>query len=433
MIIKKNILIYPAGSENSINIYNSLKYNIHFELFGASMVDNHAGYIFDEEHYFEGDLSIKNEKFFDIFNNMLDSFKIDFIIPTHDEVVTFLMENENRIKAKICCSPLETTKIANDKKLTYETFKNYLFAPQIYRNEKDEKIEYPVFLKPIHGVGGKGTHKVENKEELIRLTSKNKDLLICEYLPGEEYTIDCFTDRFGSLKFCGARTRERITSGITYHSKKVDDDKKFKEIAEEINKKLKFRGAWFFQVKEDKNKELKLMEFSVRQSGTMIFFREYGFNFASLTLFDFMDQDITPIINDVNIVLDRCIHNSFKMDYKYENIYFDFDDTIVLNKKINSTAMKFIYQSLNTNKKLYLITKHEKDIYKSLKEACIDSNIFTDIIRLKPDEKKFEAIKKDKSIFIDNYFKERYEVYQNLNIPVFDVDAIECLIDDSKI
>ena len=46
---------------------------------------------------------------------------------------------------------------------------------------------------------------------------------------------------------------------------------------------------------------------------------------------------------------------------------------------------------------------------------------------------RFNVIKKDKSIFIDNYFKERYEIHQNLNIPVFDVDAIECLIDDSKI
>ena len=31
--------------------------------------------------------------------------------------------------------------------------------------------------------------------------------------------------------------------------------------------------------------------------------------------------------------------------------------------------------------------------------------------------------------FIDNYFPERLEVYQKCNIPVFDVDAVEMLID----
>ena len=97
MINKKNILIYPAGAENAINIFNSLKYNIHFELYGASMVNNHASFIYDKEHYFEGDLSIKNKDFFRIFNDMLENFKIDFIIPTHDEIAVFL--NNNGYKA----------------------------------------------------------------------------------------------------------------------------------------------------------------------------------------------------------------------------------------------------------------------------------------------------------------------------------------------
>lgn len=429
MIEKKNILIYPAGSEGAINIFNSLKYNIHFEVFGASMTNNHASFIFDEEHYFEGDLSIKNPKFFQIFNDMLKKFRIDFIIPTHDEVVTFLMQNQDKIDATICCSPLETTEIAYDKKLIYETFADNDFVTKVYKNLDD--VEFPVFLKPRHGAGGKGTKTIYDIEELKKY--EKSEMLMCEYLPGKEYTVDCFTDRHGNLKFCYARTRERITNGITYHSVKVNDNKEFERIANEINNKLVFRGAWFFQVKEDKNGKLKLMEFSVREAGTMIYFREYGFNFTALTIFDFMGQDVIPIMNDFVLTLDRCIHNSFKLNYKYENIYFDFDDTIVINEKVNSKAIQFIYQSLNSNKNIYLITKHAKDIYETLEKYHIDKNIFKEIIHLKPGEIKSNVIKKDKSIFIDNYFKERYEIHQNLNIPVFDVDAIECLIDDSKI
>ena len=50
------------------------------------------------------------------------------------------MQNENKINAVICCSPLETTQIANDKKLTYETFADYKFVPKIYKNEKDLRL-----------------------------------------------------------------------------------------------------------------------------------------------------------------------------------------------------------------------------------------------------------------------------------------------------
>lgn len=431
MINKKNILIYPAGAENAINIYNSLKYNIHFNCYGASHVDNHATYIFDKEHYCEDDFSIKSPNFFENFNKMLNKFKIDFIMCTHDEVITFLMENEDKINAKICCSPLETTKVAFDKELTYEKFMDYNFCPKIYKDTNEVKL--PVFLKPKHGAGGKGTCLVKTKEELIYQTKNNNDLLMCEFLPGNEYTVDCFTNRKGELILSLARTRERITNGIAYRSKKVENQEKFNEIAKQINEKLEFRGAWFFQLKEDENENLKLMEICVRQAGTMIYTVANGFNMSSLTIFDFMEQDITPIINNCNITLDRCIHNSFKLDYDYENIYIDFDDTLIINNQVNSAAMKFIYQSLNLNKNVYLLTKHAKNITESLNKYRISEKIFKEIIHIKENENKSSVIKKEKSIFIDNYFKERYEVYQKLNIPVFDVETIEYLNDDSKI
>ena len=424
MIEKKNVLIFPSGAENAINIFNSLKYNIHFELFGASM-------IYDEEHFiFDKELNIKDENFFNKFNELIEKLKIDFILPTHDEISYFLVKNEANIKkAKVCCSSLQACEIAYDKSKIYETFKNEFFAPIIY--EKNSNMEYPVFAKPKHGAGGKGTFKVESYSELENIDFDK--LLIMEYLPGKEYTVDCFTNRNGELQFCYARTRERVTNGIAYHSIKVEDNTEFLKIAKILNNTLKFRGAWFFQVKEDKNGKLKLMEFSIRQAGTMIYFREYGINFPALTLFDFMDLDVIPIMNNVTMVLERCIHNSFKLDYNYENVYFDFDDTIIIDKKVNTTAIKFIYQAINSNKNVYLITKHSDNIYESLKNYHIDKELFKDIIHLQPDQSKKDVIKKDKSIFIDNYFKERYEVYNELNIPVFDVDAIECLIDDSKI
>ena len=431
MISKKNILIYPAGSENAINIYNSLKYNIHFNIFGASNADNHARYIFSQENYCEDDFSIKSPNFFENFNAMLKKFNIDYILCTHDEVITFLMKNENKIAAKICCSPLETVEIAFDKELTYKRFESYFFNPTIY--EKIENVVYPVFLKPKHGAGGKGTSIANNKEELIQQLNKNNELLMCEYLPGNEYTIDCFTDKNRNLKLSFARTRERITNGIAYRSRKVENQERFEEIARMINKNLVFRGAWFFQLKEDINGNLKLMEICVRQAGTMIYTVANGFNFSALTIFDFMDQDIIPILNNCKITLDRCIHNSFKIDYQYKNVYIDFDDTLIINNKVNSTAMKFIYQSLNLNKDIYLITRHCNDINESLKKYHIDFSIFKKIIHIKENESKASVISEDKSIFIDNYFKERYEVYQKLNIPVFDVETIEYLIDDSKI
>ena len=141
MVVKKNILVYPAGSEGAINIYNALKYNIHFNVYGATMVNNHSRFIYDDEHYFEEKLSITSPEFFDNFNKILDKLNIDFILCTHDEVITFMMRNQDKIHATVCCSPLETTEIAFDKKATYDFFANCEFCPQIYKNIDEVKFK----------------------------------------------------------------------------------------------------------------------------------------------------------------------------------------------------------------------------------------------------------------------------------------------------
>ena len=213
----------------------------------------------------------------------------------------------------------------------------------------------------------------------------------------------------------------------------VNRTEKTQKIAEELNNTLEFQGAWFFQVKEDVNGNLKLMEFSVRQAGTMAFYRQLGINFAALSIFVAMGLDVKIIFNDCKLILERRLTNSYVIDYEYDKVYIDFDDTLIINGKVNSTLIKFIYQSLNLNRSVILITKHEYDLDAAFIKYRLNKELFDEIILLKPDESKYEYIDGSKSIFIDNYFLERMEVKEICKIPVFDVDAVECLIHASEV
>lgn len=426
---KYNVLIFPAGSENGLNIYESLKYNVHFNLFGASSIRDHAEYIYPSQHYFLGDYNINNPLFLEHFNEMIENNRIDFIIPTHDTVCLYLMRMEHKIKAKVVCSPLLTTEIAHSKKKMYETFKDTEFVPQLYQG-KD--VVFPLFLKPDIGAGGKRTALVQNQEELDQIIKENEDMVLCEYLPGEEYTVDCFTDRHRNLLFMGPRTRERVTMGIAFKSKSIPLDFEIEQIGKKLNDTLVFRGAWFFQLKRDKNGKLKLLEFSVRQSGTMALYRELGINFSSLSLFDFLDVDVKILKNPYQIELDRCLKNSFKIDYDYHYIYVDFDDTIIVNNKVNSKMIMFLYQAFNKGKNIILLTKHELDLHETLNQYRIYPDLFDRIIWLKAEERKSDFIEHQNAIFIDNYYKERIEVFNQHHIAVFDVDALDALVDDSE-
>ena len=57
---KANVLIFPAGGENAINIYDSLKYNLHFELFGATSKKDYSVDLYKKENFYLGDLYIND-------------------------------------------------------------------------------------------------------------------------------------------------------------------------------------------------------------------------------------------------------------------------------------------------------------------------------------------------------------------------------------
>jgi len=352
-------------------------------------------------------------------------YKIDFIIPAHDSVLLKMVENQEVIKATIITSCLETCKICRSKKRTYEVFNNIIPTPIIYN--RDQKINFPVFLKPEIGQGTKGTYKASTKEELNFYLEKDHTLLILEFLPGKEYTIDCFTDRNGNLLFAEGRERIRISNGISVHSKPVINSS-FQKLAKIINQTLSFQGAWFYQVKERANGELVLMEIAPRIAGTMSLYRVLGTNFVELSLFDKMGKGISILRNKFDIEIDRALFARFFFRKQYSCVYIDLDDTIICNNKVNTDVIKFLYQARNMGKKIILISRHKEDIKKTLSKFAISDLLFDDIILIEENQNKAKYIKNMDSIFIDDSFAERKAVLDTLKIPVFSLDSIESLL-----
>ena len=421
---KINVLVFPCGAENSIEIFTALKDVVNIELFGASSIDNHGKYLF--KNYISNIPFINKSNFVDSLNEIISTFKIDIIFPTHDDVVLKLAENESLINCKIAIAGLEQANVCRSKKLIYEIFKNEDFCPKVFKNLKEIK-EFPIFIKPDKGQGSKGSYKIENRSKLEEIDIDN--YVITEHLPGEEITVDCFSDNKNKLKFIGPRTRDRILAGISVRSKNITLSKEIMLIAEKINTILKMNGLWYFQLKKDKNENYKLLEISIRASGTMNLFRNLGINFPLLTIYNILGYEIDLLINNYTIEVDRALYNRYKIDFDFKYIYIDFDDTITKNNIVNPFVMYFLYNALRNNKKIYLITKHELDIFKTLNDLAIHLNLFTKIIHIKPDEEKYNFIEeKEHSIFIDNSFVERQKIFTKLRIPVFDVDAIQSLI-----
>jgi len=428
MASKRKVLIFPAGSEIGLEIYNSLKYSHHVEVFGLSGKSDHAAFVYDEGRYVEDELLyVDRSDFIDRFNGYLRRLNIEFIYPTHDTIANYLAEHQALLAAKVITSGKETNRIARYKRETYKMFGAFDFCPEVYVAPYRNLI-FPVFLKPDDGQGGKGAFRADNEHDLAFYLSKSPDLVVTEFLPGEELSVDCFTDFNGDLLFIGPRTRERVQMGISFRSTAVDVDEEITSIAHAINNNVALNGAWFFQIKRDRNGKFKLLEFAPRQSSTMGLYRHAGINFALLSLFNAQQIPVRILRNDYPLQLDRCLYNRFKTDLVYRRVYIDFDETIIADGKVHDRVMAFLYQCRNRGIEIVLITKHRYDLEETLEGFGIAKSLFLDIVHLSDDQNKWKFIDPDGSIFIDNYWFDRRDVKVKLGIPVFDVDAVECLL-----
>ena len=106
-------MIFPAGSEVGLEIFNSLKYSHHVEVFGASGVSDHASFVYNNNFYVEDPLLyIDRLDFIERLNLIIARLNIEFIYPTHDTIANFLAKNQPFIGAKVITSCVETNRIA---------------------------------------------------------------------------------------------------------------------------------------------------------------------------------------------------------------------------------------------------------------------------------------------------------------------------------
>lgn len=421
--MKKNILVFPCGSEVGLEINRALANSSHFELYGASSTDDHGKYVY--KNYIDGLPFVDANSFTSELNKVIKLHKIDYIVPAHDSAVLKMSINQDKILVPVITSCANTCRICRSKSKTYHTFEKLLPTPEIYDISKN--MRFPVFLKPDVGQGSKGTFIAKSIKEVKFYSNIDPSLLCLEYLPGKEYTVDCFTDRERNLLFAGGRERVRISNGISVNSKPINNPK-FQELALIINQNLIFQGAWFYQVKERANGELVLMEIAPRVSGTMALYRVLGINFVQMSIYDKMGIDVNIIKNNLHIEIDRALFARFKVNHNYSCVYVDLDDTIIINNMVNTDLIKFLYQTKNMGKEIVLITRHKKNINKTLANFAISSSLFDRIITVKESQKKSDFINNKKSILIDDSFSERKQVFDAAKIPVYGLDAIEALL-----
>jgi hypothetical protein len=426
---RKNVfrtLVFPGSTEIGLEIQRALAFCKEVLLYSAGCEEtSHAPFAF-VKHYSVP--NVRESGWLEALNEILRIEAIDYIFPAHDDVLLALSENASRMPARVVTSPVETCQITRFKSKTYRHLASSVPVPRVFAHS-DDIDEFPIFLKPDRGQGSQETTVIDDRDALAEVIRRGLNgKLLLEFLPGAEYTIDCFSDRDQGLMFCAGRERVRTRNGIAMHSRCVDNPL-FEEYARRIGQRLELHGAWFFQLKRDRSGNLRLLEVAPRIAGTMALNRVKGINFPLLSLFEQERFPLRIACNNYNVEVDRALTNRYQCDLTYRTVYVDLDDTLIVREAVNTQIARFLFQCLNRGIRLVLMSRHAGDIAKTLKKYRLHE-LFDEIIAVGPHDSKASFIHDYDAIFIDDSFRERESVREATGIAAFETGMLELLLDD---
>jgi hypothetical protein len=425
--MSKRILVFPCGSEIGLEIHRALRYSAHFDLVGASSVEDHGRFVYEE---YIGGLPFHDSPDFALrLAELVRTYRVDALYPTMDAVAETLQGMAERLGVRVIGSSAATTRICASKALTYDALDGLVPAPERYPDPAAVRT-YPVFIKPDRGYGSRHAARADDAAAAAAMLARHadRDMLILEYLPGREWTIDCFSDRHGALLFHAARGRNRVSNGISVNTAPSNDfTDLFSDWAAVINQRLHPRGAWFFQAKLHSDGLPRLLEVAARFAGSSALQRGLGVNLPLLSAFDAFDWPVSVTPNHYPIELDRALENRYRIRLDYQHVYVDLDDCLLLKERVNHTLVAFLYKAVGAGCTITLLTRHAADLEATLDETRL-RGLFDNIVHISDGTPKSAYIDPSAAIFIDDSFQERGNVAQHLGIPVFAPDMIEALL-----
>lgn len=307
-----NILILSAGTRNKIVQYFKKTLGENGKVIATDM-STIAPAIYEADKYYIVP-RITEEGYIDIILDICKKENISGVLSLIDPELSLLAENEDKFKAvgtTVIGSSYELCERALDKMQMFEWLrshgyncaKSYVDKNEFFADVKTGKANYPVFVKPVRGSASIAISKVFDNETVDLLFNHSDNLMIQEYLDGQEIGADCYIDLLsGELVSVFTKKKIVMRAGETDKSVSFKDEKLF-----ELIKKFVNESGWRGQIDIDIfeiNGEYYISEVNPRFGGGYPHAYECGADHMKL------------IVNNLNGIVNSDVIGNYK-----ENVY----------------------------------------------------------------------------------------------------------------
>lgn len=302
----KNILILSVGTRNKIVEYfkNALTKEDGSRLGKVVVADmsKFAPAIYEADLFYQVP-KMTEPNYFNVIYEICKTEKICAILSLIDPELSLLAKHRKEfedIGVMVIGSSYELCEMSLDKMCMYEwlsnhgykTARSYIDKNLFYKDVEAEKITYPVFIKPIKGSASLSISKVNDKETIELLFEHTDNLMIQEYLDGQEIGADVYIDMI-SGEIVSIFTKKKIVmrAGETDKAVSFKDERLF-NLIQKFVQEAGYKGQIDIDI-FDVNGEYYISEVNPRFGGGFPHAYECGCNHMKLIV-----NNLLGIVNE---------------------------------------------------------------------------------------------------------------------------------------
>ncbi len=285
-----NILLLSVGTRNKIVQYFKRELSDDGKVIVTDMTEL-APAIYEADGHYKVP-RITEPGYIDLIFDICKKEKISAVLSLIDPELSLLAEHRDKfseIGVTVIGSSYDLCEMALDKMQMYTWLsehhyhcaKSYVDKDAFYTDLDSGNITFPVFVKPVRGSASIAINKVSDKETLEQLWSHNDNLMIQEFLNGQEIGADCYIDLI-SHEVVSIFTKKKLLmrAGETDKAVSFKDEKLFSLIEQFVKE-----SGWLGQIDIDVfeiNGEYYISEVNPRFGGGYPHAYECGCNHMQL-------------------------------------------------------------------------------------------------------------------------------------------------------
>ena len=342
---KITVLMTGAGAPGAPGIIKALLTDDEIDLHVADMNSGATGKFLAKNFHLIPKAT--DDNFISFLLELCKKFKIEVLFPLVTMELFKLSKWKHQFQevgTEVIVSEFKDLSIVNDKCALYQHLQNHSIKCPLFKTVNSTKelkkvaMEFgypnlPVVMKPCIANGSRGMRILDvkkyrfnlvfeekpnaiysNLEEILSIANGRKlpKMVISEFLPGQELTIDAHVSK-GRVDYCLTRTRNSMSGGISVSGWFVRND----SIEEYVNKIVEtlpgLNGPIGFQVKESASGDFLLLESNPRIQGTSTAAMGLGINLPLNSVYSAIGRRIPT----VNLKSGVCFSRY------YEEVFYD--------------------------------------------------------------------------------------------------------------